>query len=392
MNSIDCLIREIQEHEIVEIDNGLDKDRMQKIEERILKALEEERQEEYEEGSYGGSNCADRSYGRKKSRRSRLVLVLAAVLTFALGLTAYAAKENEWDIALIDFMGISNASTLQLENGVVEINQGQRSVCMDYGHVEGGGQREVEMRAASSIGDKNEVYIRIETDYVLPEDFNPGTDYILPEDYSLSVSPNKSGYGAVFTYFAEDNKLGFLLAISNCQDVNRAEISLSMENLYWYHDLNRADTNVKTEAVTNAGERVKSEEETKPEKELLCEGSWDLNWSYHYKSGTETYHMLRPFVSGGVTYYLTKVEVSPISIRLEAFRMPEDRKKAYPDIAVEEIHFSDGTILELDGASGAGMRNGMFANVYIGVETLGDGIDPEEVEMLVIAGEEIILR
>ena len=228
------------------------------------------------------------------------------------------------------------------------------------------------MRAASSIGDKNEVYIRIETDYELPEDFDVETDYILPEDYHLSVSPNKSGYGSTFTYFVEDNKLGFLLEISNCQDINKAEISLSMGNLYWHHDLHGAET-AETE-------------------ELLCEGTWDLNWSYHYKTGTETRHMLQAFQSGGVTYYLTKVEVSPISIRLEAFRMPRDRKKALPDIHLEEIHFSDGRVLQLDGVSGGGMRDGMFAECYIGIEKLGDGIDPKTVEMLVIEGEKIILR
>lgn len=354
MNNIDSLIREIQKHEVVEIDGALDKSSLKRIEEKVLNAISEERPVVH----------------KRKRHKRWFVYALVAVFTLALGLSVYAAKENEWDITLINFMGISNANTLQLEDGVVEINQVQRSMCVDYGHLETGEEKEIEIKAASSIGDKNEVYVRIETNYVLPDDFNPETDYILPEDYSLSVSSN-SGYGSVFTYFAEDNKLGFLLSISNCQDINRAEISLYMENLYLYHDLQEDNAN--------------------SEKELLCEGAWDLNWSYHYKSNTETNYMVHPFQSEGVTYYLTKVEVSPISVRMEAFRMPWDRDKQHPDAWLEEIHFSDGTVLQIDGLSGAGMKNGMFAESYIGVDVFGDAIDPEKVEMLVIEGEKISL-
>lgn len=353
MNNINSLIREIQNHEAIEIDSFLDQDSQIRIEERILKSI------------VTGKNAFHR-----KSLKTRLTLVLAAIFTLVLGLTVYAANENELDIALLNFMGISPSNTVQLESGVVEINQGQKSICVDYGHVEDGETKEIEMLATSSIGDKNEVYIRIETDYVLPDDFNVETDYILPENYNLSISPAPNGYGSVFTYFVNDNKLGFLLSISNCKDINKAEISLFMENLYWYHDL----------------------QDDGAEEELLCEGTWELNWSYHYKSNTKTHRMLHPFQSNGSTYYLTKVEISPISIRMEAFRMPWDRDKNHPDAWLEEIHFSDGSILQLEGFSSCGLQNGMFADSYIGAELLGEMITPKTVEMLVIEGEEIKLH
>lgn len=352
MNRLDNLISEIRDSEVVDIEDVLDTDSRERIERLVLNGMNKEIPMRY----------------KGKGSKRWLVLVAAAILIMALGLTVSAARENEWDIALINFMGISNANTLQMENGVVEINQGQKVMCVDYGQQ--GQNREVEMRAVSSIGDKNEVYVRIETDYVLPEDFNPETDYILPEDYRMSVSPNKSGYGSTFTYFEENNKLGFLLSISNCENVNKAEISLCMENLYLYHDL-QGDVDA--------------------EKELLCEGTWELNWKYHYQSNTKTTHMLHPFEADGITYYLTKVEVSPISIRLEAFRMPWDRDKEYGEVWLEEIRFSDGTVLKPDGQSGSGMRNGIFAEEYIGVETLGNGIDSERVECLVIGDEKIYL-
>lgn len=356
MNSVDSLIREIQEHESVEIDGSLSEDSRKRIEEKIMQAILKE----------------EVPVRKKKGRKAWLILTLAAVLVLALGLSVGAVKEKEWDIALINFMGISNANTFQLENGMVEIYQGEKSLCMDYGQISSGVEKEVEMQAVHSIGDKNEAYIRIETDYVLPEDFDPTTDYILPEDYSLSVSPNKSGYGSVFTYCAEDNKLGFLLEISNCQDINTAEISVVLKNLYLYHDL--------------------QEEGPCAEKELLCVGSWELNWSYHYESHTETKHMLHALQIGGINYYLTKVEVSPLSVRVEAFRMPWNREEECADLKVEEIHFADGTVLEIEDLSGAGVKNSMLFEFYVGADKLGQIIDPKQVSALVIAGEKISLK
>lgn len=377
MNRIDCLIREIQKHEEVVLDEGLERDALMRVEESVLRVVREEQVRKKKRAENENNNATNNEFSKHKVesrriRKRRLFFILAAVFVMVLGLTVYAAKENEWDIALIKFMGISNANTLQLESGIVEINQSCKSKCVDYGYEESGKETEIEMTATTSIGDKNEVYIRIETDYVLPEDFNPETDYVLPENDSLRIEPNKNGFASTFTYFEEDNKLGFLMSISNCEDINTAEITLRMDNLYLYHDLGNV--------------------EAKQEKELLCEGTWELNWKYQYQSNTKTRYMLRPFQADGITYYLTKVEVSPISIRMEAFRMPWNRDKAHSDAWLEEIYFSDGTAWQIDDMSGSGMRNGMFAENYVGVEVLGDAIEPKKVEKLVICGEEIGIR
>lgn len=363
MNKMDSLIREIKEHEAIELDGCLEKDTFDRIEEKVLCVVREE------QNQMGMSNSVKEHVRRRKKR---VIFVIAAVFIMIFGVSVYAAKENEWDIMLINFMGISNANTLQLESGIVEINQSCKSKCIDYRNDENGKETEIEMTAATSIGDKNEVYIRIETDYVLPEDFNPKTDYILPENHNLRIEPNKSGFASTFTYFEEDNKLGFLMSISNCQNINKAEITLKMENLYLYHDLGNLDT--------------------EQEKELLCEGAWNLNWKYQYQSNTKTRYMLRPFQADGVTYYLTKVEVSPISIRMEAFRMPWNRDKSHSDTWLEEIHFTDGTILPIADKSGSGMRNGMFAESYVGVEVFRDAIISKKVEKVVIRGEDIWVR
>lgn len=359
MNNIADLITDIQKQELIEIDGSLNPESQKRIESQILKTIAESK------------NPKATVVGKRRLSK-RLTLILAAALTMTLGLTAIAAKENEWDIALINFMGIGNANTLQLESGEVQINQSATSECIDYGTTDAGEKKDITMTATTSIGDENEVYIRIETDYELPDGFNPETDYILPEDYSLSISDNRSGYGSVFTYFAEDNKLGFLMSISNCEDINTSSLSIHMEDFYLYHDLNNKNA--------------------PHEKELLCTGSWDLNWKFHYKSGTKTYHMLRPFENNGITYYLTEVKISPISIRMEAFRMPSNRHKEYSGDWLESIHFSDGSFITIDGMDSAGMKNGMFADSYVGIEMLGNAINPENVEKLMIGGREIQLH
>lgn len=384
MNRIDSLIHEIKEHETLELDESLEQEAFNRIEEKVFRVIREEQGMSDKKQSDTGDNVknsnalnrviVNKRVSKRSMRKKRLFFTLAAVFVMVLGLTVYAAKENEWDITLINFMGISNANTLQLENGIVEINQSCKSKCVEYGYEENGKETEIEieMTATTSIGDKNEVYIRIETDYMLPEDFNPETDYVLPENHNLMIEPNKSGYASTVTYFEEDNKLGFLMSISNCQDINKAEISLKMENLYLYHDLGNVDA--------------------EQEKELLCEGAWNLNWRYQYQSNTKTRYMLHPFQADGVTYYMTKVEVSPISIRMEAFRMPWNRDKSHSDTWLEEIHFTDGTVISIDDESGSGMRNGMFAESYVGVEVFKDAIIPKKVEKVVIRGEEILVR
>lgn len=43
-------------------------------------------------------------------------------MALALSITALASIHNEWDIALIQFMGIQDSNTLQLESGEVQMN------------------------------------------------------------------------------------------------------------------------------------------------------------------------------------------------------------------------------------------------------------------------------
>lgn len=72
------------------------------------------------------------------------------------------------------------------------------------------------------------------------------------------------------------------------------------------------------------------------------------------------------FEADGGTYKLTKVEISPISIRLEAYWSNQDWDRAHFDMWLQEIRFTDGRILKVEDTGGNGMHNGIFAHSYIG--------------------------
>lgn len=362
MNNLNDLIHDIHADETVPIEGSLDPAQQWRIEERILQSIHEETK------NTGPKVTAFRP---KQKRRKWLTFALAAVLLFALGITAMAAVKNEWDIQLINFMGIGDADTLQLEGGEVQIQKtavySPESLAKNAVFPE----TPIQITAVSSIGDKNSAYIRIETDYALPASYNEETDYILSDDHTLDIDPLESGYGMVYTSFIKDGKLGFLISISNCENLNRCKISLQFTDLYLYHDLD--------------------EDENAPERELLCPGTWTLNWKFNYRSNMKTYRMFEKIESNGVTYYLTEVEISPISVRLEAFRLPQDRQKEHPGNLLETLYFSDGTMLVLESESGSGVHNGMFIDSYVDVSEFGNAIDADNVKAITICGKKIDL-
>ena len=95
--------------------------------------------------------------GRKTLRRMNpkklVVVLLAATLVLALGVMAVSAGvRHARDRAILDFMGIRDADTTQLEDGTVLI--GESDICSGRDLLTGE-QKEITFTASSSIGDKN---------------------------------------------------------------------------------------------------------------------------------------------------------------------------------------------------------------------------------------------
>ena len=355
MRRIDELITEIHTNEIVDIPGELTKEQMSRIEERII-------------------------YRRKgNSFRKRTVFLLAAALILSLGITAFAAKQKEWDLALIEFMGLNDSSTLQLEGGEVLINIEETSMWTDYKENPEGKQKEFSITEITSIGDQNSAYLRVTTDYDLPEELNEITDYILPENNKINITyknifghEKTKTFASTFTAYYEKNKLGFLISIENCKELNKCNVSLEIENLYWYHDLGKYEG-------TDSGE---------PE-ELLAEGVWEINWRYSYKSNVITKRLWKSFDTDEGKIFIKKIEISPLSIRLEAIRNPKDRDKSWTINMLEEIQYIDGSALQISNIGSGGIENGVFIEEFTNAYYWGEALRPENVKCVKVCGQNI---
>ncbi len=341
MPNLDDLIQNIYDSETVDIPGKLSAKQKNSIKRHLL--------------------SADMTVYKSRPLAKRTILILAASLVLAFGLTAAAYEKYEWDVAITNFMGLDDPSTLQLETGEVKIDVAAES-------------SGVKITDITSLGDKNTAYIRIDTNYQLPKDFDETTDYILPENHSIRVSDKKGGatkdYAASLTCFYENKKLGFLLEISNCDSLNTSHVSISFENLILYHDLHIYDDSAAPE-------------------EMLLVGKWDLDWKYSYKSSTATYRVLEKMTILENTVWLSKVDVSPISIRIVGHREPWEYTKAWGgSVVIQEVGFKDGTILKNLAEASSGRSNTTF-DYYVSIYKYGKIINPDELDYMIIGDQRI---
>lgn len=344
MNHIDDLYQKIMPSEIVDMEAPLEEEKQQRIEQRIMSKL---------------------SYNKKKRFSKRKLFVLLIAATLFLGVTGYASERNNWDDAILKYMGISNADVVKLKDSVVDIGASSTN----HG---------VTMTAVSSIGDKNSSYIRIDTNYKLPVDFNSKTDYIITKDFSSEITTDEneinSDHGCTFNYFDHNGYLSFMLYISNCKGLNHKKVKLILSDLYLYHDLGI--------------ENNKSVED----RTLLVNGNWILTWKYHYPSNMDTYHPMKLVKSNGFRCILTKLEVSPITIRVEAIKSPFVGKTEKSMIVIKKITMKDGTVIGFPGNASAGCKNNTLLEAYQDVLAFGNAIDPSQIESVTIDDTVIKLR
>lgn len=384
---LDEMIRDIRPDEAPDLDGKLDQEQRKRIEDMILAVISKKQEcpDEKRENAAGEDTEKEngikenKKTGKKKLRpRKLLTFMLAAVFVIAFAMTVGAASGNDWDVAIVNFMGISDADTVQLPDGNIQIGASDLCRGIDYGFDPAGEKKAVNITATSSVGDKNAAYIRFDTNYELPDDFDPERDYVLPEDMDLSVYQKKTAVtetmrGSTFTTAVEDGKLILLLYISNCPKINKSYVSITMENLYLYHDLGTTD-------------------DTATEKpELLYEGNWSLDWKYSYRSNIKTKWMLKPVELDGIKCYLTHMEVSPLGIRFEGFVNPLHRVSGAVWMDVDSVTFKDGRVLAVDGSSQAGCKDGIWLDGYCGIDELGEALDVDEIENITIGGCEISL-
>ncbi|MGN0711677.1 MAG: DUF1287 domain-containing protein [Anaerovoracaceae bacterium] len=311
------------------------------------------------------------------TRRKRMgVLMLAAVLVFAMCITASAVIENEWEIDIINYLGLSNADTEQLHDGSVLINA---SDTQEVTNRLTGEKEKVKLEAIWSIGDKRNVFIKIETNIEPGESFNPERDYYIPQVWEYEIKEGKkdrikTSAGTIESRI-EEGKLCFYMAIQDCEDLNKSHVTVKMGDIYLYHD-----------------KGVYDDAETAPE-EHVYDGEWTLSWTYSYKSHEVKKNINKVIDFDGNKIFVKSVRVTPLEIKLEAYTLSGDMSSEnLPEI--ESIRLNNGFEIKTENVGGGGYGSTAIPGIYhieryVSAAWLGYTFNPAEVQSITLGETEI---
>lgn len=261
----------------------------------------------------------------RKPKFKKRWIAIAAVAALAVGtISVGAAKSDDWNWALLQRAGVTEAEaidTIQLDNGYVMIDASDTSTGTDYLAKEGGVPKDVTLTVTESFGDNNNVYVRIETDYELPEGFevdkyNYFADFELevtdvngvidPEELLTPTPMEFAGLGGI----VEDGKLVFLLEMSGV-NLNVCRIDLAINNLYICSDELLLKSEEEMPAFYNA---LPKEEEG--DLRLIYDGSWETSWQFAYEEKGVSYAVDETLDINGIKVHLTEVVLSPIHMTI----------------------------------------------------------------------------
>lgn len=269
------------------------------------------------------------------------ILVATAVMMF--GMVA-VARENDWDVEMAEMLGLSGVMEA-LDGGYVLIEKSDK-------------QADITVTAVQSIGDQNSQWIQFDTD--IP--WTVGEDgYYMFDECEFRFTKKGGGIiegGTEFYSYNNNGKVSFMLYAIGIEKINRANVSIELGMLYEYETL-------------------------ESEGRLLSDNFWNLTWTNYYASNTITKHPL----SVVDDLWIQKIEISPISIYVEAIAIPSEESR---NIVVEQIKLEDGTIISCRNMVG-GNANNMFLDNYVVYEDW-DSVDLEELESITINGKEIKIR
>lgn len=341
--------------------------------EQLLEQLEYLDADLIEEG-----NLEIRRRKRSHSKKMLTVLLIAA-LTAAFALVAAADNKNEWSIAILNYMGLSDADTTQLADGMVVIN------VSDEHRVKNeltGEMEDIIFTAKSSVGDQKNSYIHILTNIKVPLDYDEQNDYFSAEIWELSVKKKKNGtllmHGAMLECMVEDGFLSLMMKISDTENLNTSYIELTLGNIYYNHDRG-------------------TKEVEKPE-ELFYSGCWNMSWKYSYQSNQRMETVHQTIRIGDVKYKVKSIVITPLEIKVKGTLAYKDRHFDADQLNISSLTLKDGTVISLKqsaGGHGMGTGWGMLPycrlEVYETLEWYDVVLNPEEVVSVNVNGEEICL-
>ena len=265
--------------------------------------------------------------GRKRPGMWRIAAAAAALLILLTASLAYADQLRDFDIRLEEFLGMDGVMET-LPGGYVKLDVGAAS----------GGHR---ICAYESLGDRNSQWIWLKTDipWELPEDEETGAYYLFDTmSFSASDPSETRGNpwldGGGFMYcFNDEGYVGLMYCMGGYEGINRAEIHVTLKDLYAYDH----------------------KDASYEERRLQTAGEWNLTWENHYAANIRTSHPVQ-WVAGSAedpeygAVLLTSVELSPVSLRLNAVKNPLQWRNSTGagSLRIESIILKDGTEISLE--------------------------------------------
>jgi len=269
-----------------------------------------------------------------------VIFVAAAVMMFG---AVALAKENSWDVKMTEMLGLSGVME-KLDGGYVRIDESDK-------------RGDVEVMAVQSIGDQNSQWIQFDTN--IP--WTVGEEgYYMFEDCDFKFTKkfgNIISGGTEFYSYNNNGKVSFMLYAVGVSEINRANVTVRLENLYEYDNV-------------------------EADGKLLSDGGWNLSWTNYYAPNTITKYPLAVVDD----FWIQKIEITPISMYVEALA---PRSQETRDFVVEQIKLKDGTVV-LCREQSCGISNSMYYKSFVVYEDWNN-VNIEEIVSVKINGMEIVI-
>lgn len=364
MSKMEELLRDINiepDFDMNEFGEDIGENQKERIYQRVMNQIHAEMKEEKQITSQTIPDSMDMGTPKHQkscthSKMRRRILLLVAVLLLGT-MTVQAAEKLEWDIYLEQSLGLDEEAKVQLEDGYTVIDESDTS-------------QGIELRAVTAIGDKYSMYIRFDTNFLLPEGSEEA--YYQFDNVDITVSSGKNdlltkSHGATWYPYNNEGYLGMWLEITDCEDINRSYMNIAVSDLYKL-----------------------SEDGEYSQEQLIAEGDWNISWKNNYKSNGKTYWRLKKVDTVQMDYIVTSIEVTPITVFVKGIELSREEKLTSPMIQIEKVIMKDGTVYEISGCSG-GNSNNIWLDSYATIRELGETINPEEVESIIVDGVTIRL-
>lgn len=336
-----------------------------------------------------------------KGRRRRLgITIIAAVLVLALGITSFAINKNQWNIDIINYMGLGNADTTQLTDGSVEISAIDTKIVLNRVT---GTEDEIWMKADSSIGDNMNTYIKVQSNIVLPKELCELPGYFMAEFWDMNISDKKEEslgkqWGGSLEAILEEDGLSFMINLQDVEDLNTSYVTLTLGEIVYninWDDIQDASVQ-DGEILTN--DYVKNLKAQGIEELKIYDEDWTMSWKYSYKSPQVTKSIREKVEIGDLTCILTNLRITPLEVSISGHVAYTDWKKDMPKnpLHIEKILMNDGSEIILDGHTGISYGRGIknliptyYISIYENVAGYKTVLNPDEVKSVFVNGIEI---